>query len=317
MEMKKILVVAFALLPLAVTAQKSVKSNSCKVNYDGTKVNLARNTVQVQFVGKLQGVKGEGYQGMDIHGDTIISCQNSGWISFYTYNGKKMTQIVPPYKMDCYAKENHSNVVSLSNDYYDEKDKLPVLYVSQCAKQSYKGMKDVLFVERIANDLKSTKTVQTIYYRDENHNFGYALQWVVDRDNNMLYGYGNTVNNTDSKNRHRIVKFRLPSLQEGKDGLVVLTDEDLLENYLVEDYYQMPFNPIGQGLFVKNGMLFMPTGFGKEKAPSYLYVWDLKSRNMQNVIDLRTATFSELEDCATWKNSLMIHAQGNMFRLDF
>ena len=315
--MRKIFLVAFVLLPVAMTAQKSARNNPCKVSYEGAKIDLARNVAQVQFVGNLQGVKGEGYQGMDIQGDTIVSCQNSGWISFYTYNGKKMTQIVPPYKMACYSKENHSNVVSLSNSRYDQKDKLPLLYVSQAAKQSYKGMKDVLFVERIANDLKSTKTVQTIYYRDENRNFGYALQWVVDRDNNMLYGYGNTISNSDSKNKHRIVKFRLPSVKDGKNGLVVLTDADLLENYLIEDSYQIPFNPIGQGLFVKNGLLFMPTGFGKEKAPSYLYVWDLKSRRMQNVIDLRAATFGELGDCALWRNSLMIHAQGHMFRMDF
>jgi len=304
---------------LAMTASaKDVKTSGVKtVTYEGAKVNLNKNTLQVRFVGKLQGYDKEGYQGMDIQGDTIISCQNAGWISFYTFNGTSMKQIVPPYKMDCYAKENHCNVASLSNTYCEPTDKLPLIYLSQCAKQTYKGMKDVLFVERIANDLKSTKTVQTIYYRDENHNFGYALQWVIDRENNVLYGYGNTVNNDDPKNKHRIVKFRIPSLKEGKDGLLTLTDADLLENYLVEDYYQKDFMPIGQGLCVKNGMLFMPTGVGTDKKPSILYVWDLKTRQMQNVIDLSKATFSEFEDCAMWKNVMLLQAQGNMFRLDF
>lgn len=314
--MKKIMLMTLLMVSLTMVA-KDTKTSVKTVTYAGEKVDFNANTLKVQFVGKLQGVEKEGYQGMDIHGDTIISMQNAGWMAFYTYNGSTMKQIVAPFKLDCYSKENHCNVASLSNTYFDAADKLPLLYVSQCAKHPYKGMKDVLFVERIANDLKSAKTIQTIHYRDENHNFGYALQWVVDRENNVLYGYGNTINNNDAKNKHRIVKFLIPAITEGKDGLVTLTDKDLLENYLLEDYYQKDFMPIGQGLFVKNGLLFMPTGFGTEKCPSVLYVWDLKTRRMQNEIDLRTATFSELEDCALWKNVMMIQAQGNMFRLDF
>lgn len=316
--MKRIILFSMVILALSSSARQDKKtSNIQKVTYDGQKINLAKNTLSVQFVGKLQGVEKEGYQGMDIWGDTVISCQNSGWMTFYKYDGKSLTRLVEPFKMACYAKENHANVASLSNEFYAPGDKFPVIYISQCSKHAYKGMKDVVLVERIANDMQSTSTVQTVYYRDENHHFGYALQWVIDRDNNMLYGYGNTINNTDEKNKHRIVKFRLPSLKDGKDGMVVLTDKDLLENYLIEDTYHMPFNPIGQGLFIKNGLLFMPTGFGRPNAPSYLYVWDLKTRQMQNVLDLRESTFSEFEDCALWNNSLMIQAQGNFFRLDF
>lgn len=314
--MRKMLFLAIALLTSSLQA-KDVKTKVKTVTYEGTKVNLGTNSLKVQFVDKLKGYEKEGYQGMDIQGDTVISCQNAGWISFYTYDGNKLTQIVPPYKMDCYSKENHCNVVSLSNTYYSSEDKLPLLYVSQCAKHPYKGMKDVLFVVRIANDLKSQQTVQTIHYKDENHNFGYALQWVIDRENNVLYGYGNTINNVDVNNKHRIVKFRIPALSESKDGIVTLTDKDLLENYLIEDTYRKPFMPIGQGLFVKNGLLFMPTGFGTAKHPSILYVWDLKTRQMQNVIDLSSSTFSEFEDCAMWRNVMLLQAQGNMFRLDF
>ncbi|MBQ5597116.1 MAG: hypothetical protein IIU66_01325, partial [Clostridia bacterium] len=38
-------------------------------------------------------------------------------------------------------------------------------------------------------DMKSSQLVQTIYYDDVNKDFDYALQWVVDRKNRMLYGY--------------------------------------------------------------------------------------------------------------------------------
>ena len=302
---------------MAAVAQDKDTARPTAVSYGGQRVSLLENTLRVSYVGKLQGVAKEGYQGLEVCGDTVLSAQNSGWLSVYAYDGNALRQVVEPFKMACYDAVNHSNVVTFSNYRYASSDPLPLLYVSQCARQPWQGKKDVLFVERIAPDLKSTSTVQTIYFRDDNHLFGYALQWVIDRENDMLYGYGNTVNNDDKANRHRIVKFRLPRVDEGTDGLVTLTEDDLLENYLLEDTYNRPFMPIGQGLFIRNGQLFMPTGFGNESKPSILYVWNLETRTMQNVIDLQRATFSELEDCAAWRSSLLLQAQGHLFRLDF
>lgn len=305
------------LAALAAAAQDNTTARPSAVSYGGQRVSLLENTLRVTHVGALKGAPGEGYQGLEAWGDTVLSAQNSGWLSVYAYDGMQLRQVAPPYRMACYDRVNHSNVVSLSNYRYAPSDPLPLLYVSQCARQAWQGKKDVLFVERIAPDLKSTHTVQVIHFQDDSHLFGYALQWVIDRDNDMLYGYGNTVNNEDKANRHRIVKFRLPRLDEGVDGLVTLTEKDLLENYLIEDTYSRPFMPIGQGLFIQAGQLFMPTGFGTEGQPSVLYVWNLQTRTMQNVIDLRRATFSELEDCAAWRGSLLLQAQGHLFRLDF
>ncbi|MDD7250785.1 MAG: hypothetical protein PUH21_02035 [Prevotellaceae bacterium] len=316
--MNKYLITLLFIGGMSCAVSLNAKTDIKKVTYQGNKISLASNQLQCQFVAKLKGHEKQAYQGMDICGNVVASCQNSGWISFYNYDGKRLTQIIPPYKMDCYDKINHSNAASFSNYKYDSNDPLPLLYVSQASKHAWQGnKKDVLFVERIAPDLKSTKTVQTIYYKDENHNFGYALQWVIDRDNDYLYGFGNTITNTTPTNKHRIVKFRLPECREGSDSIITLTDKDLLENYLIEDTYGKYYQAIDQGLFIKNGLLFMPTGFGKPSAPSMLYVWDLQTRRMHNILDLTKATFSELEDCSAWNNSLMIQAQGNMFRIDF
>ncbi|MGN0234542.1 MAG: hypothetical protein ACI4B5_09000 [Bacteroidaceae bacterium] len=306
---------------LTSMAQSSSSSDIGVVCYGGQPVSMCEHTVKVQLVGALQGAmqgtRQESFQGMEVYGDFVLSAQNRGWLTIYNYDGKQFKRIVEPFKMNCFDEVNHSNVVSLSRYRYDESDPLPLLYVSQCARQPWQGKKDVLFVERVAPDLKSTKTVQTICFQDDSHLFGYALQWVIDRENDMLYGYGNTVNNEDAANQHRIVKFRLPKVDDGEDGLVTLTEKDLLENYLVEDTFNRPFMPIGQGLFIRNGQLFMPTGIGSDKHPSILYVWDLKTRTMQNVIDLSRATHGELEDCAAWGNSLLLQTQGNLFRLDF
>lgn len=282
--------------------------------YQGGRIDLAENTFRSTLVGRLQGVEKQAYQGMDVYGQTVVSMQNTGVVTLYRYDGRTLTKQCEPFPLASNDKENHANVASLSRRFFAEKDPLPLVYVSQCAKGRYRGMKDVCFVERLLPDERKSELVQTILYDDVNHNFGYALQWVLDNENGYLYGYGNTVNNTDAKNRHRIVKFRLPELG---DSLVRLTDADLLENYLLEDTYAVPFNPIGQGLFIRNGLLFMPVGVGREKDPSYLYVWNLTTHQMHCVLDLREATQGELEDCAAYGSALLIQAQGSLFRLDF
>ena len=313
--MKRYILLTSVLLPFSLMAQPGV---SGQYTYEGASVNLTEHSFRSECVLKFQGTEKEGYQGMDIWGDYIFSCQNSGWLTVYKIGEKgKITRECEPFKLASYNKVNHANVASFGRVFFDKEDRFPLLYISQCNRNPVNGRKDVLYVERIANDLKSSELVQTIYFKDSRHLFGYALQWVIDTDNNFLYGYGNTVDNTNPLNRHRIVKFRLPELNESTNGVVTLTDDDLLENYLIEDTYRTPFNPIGQGLFIKNGQLFMPTGFGNEKYPSILYVWNLNTRSMQNVIDLREATFGELEDCACHNGDLFIQGQGNMFKLTF
>jgi len=308
--MKRVILIGFLLTPIMCFAQTKTAS------YTGEKISLQANTLHSTFIGPLQGVEKQAYQGMDIFGNYLLSLQNTGVATIYDFNGKKAARL-SQFKLASYNKYNHCNVASFGVEYYEASDPMPVVYVSQCQKHSINGMKDVAYVERINPDLQSSTLVQTIYYDDENHNFGYALQWVVDTENHLLYGYGNTIDNTNPANRHRVAKFRLPSIKDGKDGIVTLTDKDLLETYLLEDTYNAPFMPIGQGLFVHNGLLYMPTGVGKPETPSYLYVWDLNGRYMRNVLDLRTATHSEMEDSSMYDGYLIIQSQDGLFKIKF
>jgi len=307
-------VLCFTLMTLSMAAQEN-KGDS--YTYSGEKVSLQDNVFKSTHLGKWQGVEKQGYQGMDIWGNLIVSCQNTGVATIYETNGKTLTKLGESFHLGSYHTDNHANVACFSTSFLEPSDPLPLLYISQCQRKSINGRKDVLYVERIAKDLKSSSLVQTIYFKDVHHLFGYALQWVIDRDNGFLYGYGNTIDNENPQNRHRIVRFRLPRIDESTDGLVTLTDDDVLENYLIEDTYANPFNPIGQGLCIKNGCLFMPTGVGEAKKPSVLYVWNLQTRRMQNVIDLTKATATELEDCAVYQGDLMIQTQGGLYRLSF
>lgn len=277
---------------------------------------LAQSHYTAKNISKLSGAPKEGYQGMDIWKNYLVSCQNTGIVTLYNFNGDTIVKIGNPFHLASYSKFNHSNVASFGTTFYTPSDKLPLIYISQTYKKPINGKKDLLYVERINPDSLTAQLVQTICFNDTNHLFGYALQWVVDRENNCLYGYGNTIDNNNQNNKHRIIKVKMPTLADSKDGFVTLNESDLLENYLIEDTYKKPFNPIGQGLFVRNGLLFMPTGFGTQTHPSIFYVWDLKSKKMRE-IDLIQTTQGELEDCAFSNGNLYLQGQKGIFKLTF
>lgn len=255
------------------------------------------------------------YQGMEVYKDYIVSMQHTGIATIWKYDGKTGFEKKGQFPLQTHDPVNHCNVACFGTEKYDKADPFPVLYLSQCHKKPYKGRKDVLFVERIAPDMQSSSLVQTIFFEDVNEYFGYALQWVVDRDNKMLYGYGNTTGDKDVEhNKHRVVKFRLPKLSDSNaDGLVILTDADLLENYVLEDH-GLSFATIGQGLCIDKGRLMMPTGLGTEQYPSYLFIWDLKRKRPVEVLDMSIGTTGELEDLAHYKGKLyFVQGQDGLF----
>lgn len=278
-------------------------------------LGLTLSAQYARYLGPMQGMNhqqhGYSYQGMDIYGNYMVSCQNKGIATVYKLSKNDFTK-VSQFKLATFNDVNHANVASFGVEKVSSSDPLPVLYVSQCHKKPYDNRKDLLFVERIAPDMQSSTLVQTIFYDDVNKDFGYALQWVVDRSNKMLYGYGNTINNDDPENRHRIIKFALPKLSAGAE--VVLKPEDALENYLIEEVSDFRFNPVGQGLYIQKDKLYMPTGVGTDNHPSILYVWDLKKKSMETV-DLTQSTSGELEDIACYNGKLYVQGQDGLFVL--
>lgn len=302
--MKKIFLSLAIVLPFMAYSQNAY-------DYSGEKIALETHYFQSSNIGKLQGDKKQTYQGMDIWGDYMISLQNTGVATIYNVASNSIDK-VKQFKTGSFSPANHANTVSFGPYKLNETDKLPLVYISQCSKDALNGKTNVAFVERIENNLKSSKLIQTIYYKDAQ---GCPLEWVVDRDNYFIYAYMST-GKWDTKGNHKIMKFVLPKPTDGTDGVVTLSSADALESYVIEDYYQGSFNPVVQGLFIYNGLLFLPAGDGA-KNPSTLYVWDLASRSMQNVIDLSSATSGELEDCSVYGSNLMIQTQGQLYRLSF
>ncbi|MDO4510822.1 MAG: hypothetical protein Q4B68_03270 [Bacteroidales bacterium] len=306
------------LLSLAIVGCCAYASAQDRYYYSGPQLRLAESQFSSEKIADLQGEPKHSYQGMDCWGETVVSLQHKGFATTYRHNGNSLTKIAT-FKLGSYAETNHANVASFTTQYFAKTDKFPLLFVSQCYKKVVDGQKDVIYVERLANDLKSSKLVAKIHFKDVSGLYGYAVQWVVDRENKFLYGFGNTVENLSADNKHRLVKFKLPTIptKGKKAATITLSEKDMLENYIIEDYYTGYYKQVGQGLMIKHGYLYMPVGLGTAEHPSLLYVWDLAKRKMQNTIDLSKATAGELEDCAEYMGELLIQTQGEMYQLRF
>lgn len=213
----------------------------------------------IQKISDLQGVPNQSYQGMAVWNDYVVSLQNTGQATIYRLHGDNL-QKVRQFPLASQMSENHANVAFFGIERYDKADDFPLLYVSQCSKQRHKGMKDVCFVERISLT-GAPQLVQTIVLDDKDGLFGYALQWMIDRKNKLLIGYGNTVENMGKGNRWRTIIFPLPKLSEGP--VVHLHPRNAIDNYCIQDLdARFPSNHIGQGACVIKDQMFIPVGLG-------------------------------------------------------
>lgn len=261
----------------------------------------------IQKISDLQGVPNQSYQGMAVWNDYVVSLQNTGQATIYRLHGDNL-QKVRQFPLASQMSENHANVAFFGIERYDKADDFPLLYVSQCSKQRHKGMKDVCFVERISLT-GAPQLVQTIVLDDKDGLFGYALQWMIDRKNKLLIGYGNTVENMGKGNRWRTIIFPLPKLSEGP--VVHLHPRNAIDNYCIQDLdARFPSNHIGQGACVIKDQMFIPVGVGTEKQPSILYVWNLKKKRLDQIVDFQKQVPHEFEDCEPYRRSLIMQTNG-------
>ena len=261
----------------------------------------------VQKIADLQGVQGQSYQGMAIYDDYLVSLQNTGQATIYRLQDTGL-QMLRQFPLASHTKENHANVAFFGTERYHKSDQFPLLYVSQCSKQSYKGMKDVCFVERISLT-GQPQLVQTIVLDDPEGLFGYALQWMIDAKHNRLIGYGNTIENMGKGNRWRTIVFPMPKLSDGP--IVHLHPRNALDNYCIQDLDpRFPSNHIGQGACIKGDQMFIPVGVGTEQQPSILYVRNLKKKQLDRIHNFQQQVPHEFEDCKPYRRSLIMQTNG-------
>ena len=284
---------------LLLTSSIVLLTSSC-VPFDFTDAS-------VQKIADLQGVQKQSYQGMAIYGDYLVSLQNTGQATIYRFQNDKL-QPVRQFPLASHTAENHANVAFFGTERYHKSDQFPLLYVSQCSKQLYRGMKDVCFVERISLT-GEPQLVQTIVLDDPDGLFGYALQWMIDAKHNRLIGYGNTIENMGKGNRWRTMVFPMPKLSDGP--IVHLNPRNALDNYCIQDLDpRFPSNHIGQGACIKGDQMFIPVGVGTEQQPSILYVWNLKKKQLDRIHNFQQQVPHEFDDCKPYRRSLIMQTNG-------
>ena len=269
---------------------------------------------KLKDVGALQSDQKQGYQGMCIYEDWLLSVQNKGYATLYKL--PSLEKKTATFKLGCFGDTNHANVAAFGVEKFSDSDPLPLVYVSQAYKNAVNGEKDVCYVERVSPG-GSSETVQRIVLDDPKHLYGYALQWTIDHKRRHLIGFGNTVSNNGEGNRFRVMVFSIPHLSDGK--VVHLTADDAIENYLIQDTdSRYPSKVIGQGACVWNDYLLMPTGLGSEEAPSIVYVLDLKTKKLRNILDLSKTLTSEMEDIDFYQGDAYIQTNGRgIVKLDY
>lgn len=257
-----------------------------------------------------------GVQGMDIWGDWLVSLRSDGYIQLYKFDGKSLKAYGSEFTLGSYGTNNHSNLASFSNQFYAEGDSLPLLYVTRAnGTLDADGMSNVAFVERIDPVKGTATTIQKICYTSHSG----AGQYIIDRQRNLLYVWGNTIGNCADGNKHYMAKFNIPAVGAGKATKVWLSDANALEHYYWEDYYSGGANPVVQGGAVIDDLMLLPTGFDTEAAPSVLYVWDLKNHRMLKEKRLTGIFAGEFEDCSVnWEGKIVIQANPNhIYYMDY
>ena len=257
-------------------------------------------------------------QGMDIWEGWLVSMEHMGRANVYRFDGKT-PEFYSSFPLASYSRHNHANVACFGPRKANPSDPLPLLYVTRASGTPMAdGWARLVYVERLNPFSMCSQTVQRICLQVDKEYIAAATQWVLDRDEPYLYTFSNTRGNHAPGNRHVIQKFRLPEYRGPQDSLVVLTPKDALEEYYVEDYYKAPFSPIVQGAAVSRGRLFLPTGGGSLENPSILYVWDLRKRSMQHVVDMQERLPYEFEDCTWHEGALYLQVgQHKLFKIEF
>lgn len=174
----------------------------------------------------------------------------------------------------------HANVSCFGNEVLDGSP-FPPLYISQWDYNGERGVVVVKIVVRNGN--YSCETVQTIIpdIKDKERFGRGSTDWIVDTDNCKLYSLAYYIPGSSAiveNNKECICVFELPKIGDGKN--IVLTDDDIVENYELE-----MFN-YSQDKCYYNGNIFVSSG--APERPEWLKIRciDLAKKEISSIMDL-------------------------------
>ena len=56
--------------------------------------------------------------------------------------------------------------------------------------------------------------------------------------------------------------------------------------------------------------MFIPVGVGTEKHPSILYVWNMKKKRLDHILNFQKQVPHEFEDCDIFRGNLIMQTNG-------
>lgn len=185
---------------------------------------------------------------------------------------------------------DHGSGMQFSNEYYDETDDFPLLYVGG-------WIDNLIQVIRItkSENVWSAEIVRTLYIPTSE---GYFMTPSVDNENNILYCYGYKDDYVGaSGNAMKLIKCDLSDLTDNGDGTFSPTILQRIET---------PYMGVMQGRKYYNGRLYI--GFAETSSPhnARLVVVDVSNGDTKTVVDMTNITTSENEGVCFVKNNKRI-----------
>lgn len=243
-------------------------------------------------------------QGMAIYHNMAFLFYDTGICKVFDL---KKNKYLREFSLGSKSVNNHANCACFGKDKFLNSE-FPLLYISECRPPQR------CFVECLTDT--GSVLVQTIIIKRKGVN-AKSYNWLVDNKREVLYTIGRRKSDVNpGSSLHRINKYRIPKLREGKN--VILTDKDVLDSFDIE------FPNMLQGGTIKGNYLYLPTGqqesvSNKKVKERVLIVVNLKTHKIERKIDLRGVTKKEPEDCDFYKGKLILYCgqSGGLCKIPF
>lgn len=192
-------------------------------------------------------------QGLGIYGSDAVIIRDKGWCEICDLKTGRTRSF---YKL--VNNDSHCNNAVFGPDKLTEESLFPLMYISE------DNGGHACFVTELGLD--DSRIVQKIYYDGDKKSYPGPIDWIVDRENRMLYTYGGV-----RWGMRWLKGFRLPALSDSdENGEVHLRPEDVL--------FEMTYNEvgIGQGGFIKDGKVYFSAGYPPFHCK--LHVFDMQTK---------------------------------------
>lgn len=267
--------------------------------YYGEKISIVTH----KYSSSLLFTESDGGQGACCYGGYLFQFFNTNnKIDIYRMSTKTKVQQITLTAVQTY----HCNNANFGNEYYDEGDTFPLLYVSMENASEHKAL---VYRVTVTGGVFAVTLVQTITFPTPSNDFLWYPNAFIDceRSKMIIAGLGNNPWSSGTNNILIYKTFPLPTLSDGDTTLDI---SDLEDTFMASGY------PTTQGGFILNGRLYQVLG-GPTNAR--MIAVDLQGHKVASEIDLVGDGLAiEPEGCFVDDDAIHINfVNGKIYKLKF